>query len=137
VVPEDSNKRPASLSRTGSCSPSLAASPSYDGGRDGGRKKRKKPLAVAVGFNYANDVNGRPIVITPGGRRSPAHGGRSPGDRPGSKQRSPTRSGRTSSRGRSTPPRMPALSTVDDANRTPIALKYKSQVEKVLLRDCY
>ena len=36
---------------------------------EGGKKKRKKPLAVAVGFNYANDVNGRPIVITPGSRR--------------------------------------------------------------------
>lgn len=34
------------------------------------RKRRNKPLAVAVGFKCANDYNGRPIVITPG-RKSP------------------------------------------------------------------
>jgi hypothetical protein len=34
--------------------------------RDSSRKRRKKPLAVAVGFNYANDMNGRPVVITRG-----------------------------------------------------------------------
>ena len=32
---------------------------------------RKRPLAVAVGFKYAEDINGRPIVITPGCRRMP------------------------------------------------------------------
>ena len=37
------------------------------------KKKKKKPLAVAVGFNYANDAKGRPIVITPatGTRKHP------------------------------------------------------------------
>ena len=33
--------------------------------------QRKRPLAVAVGFKYAEDMNGRPIVITPGSRRLP------------------------------------------------------------------
>lgn len=39
--------------------------------------RRKRPLAVAVGFKYAEDANGRPIVITPGNRRMPVHGHRS------------------------------------------------------------
>lgn len=33
------------------------------------RRRRKKPLAVAVGFKYAEDQNGRPIVVTPTGSR--------------------------------------------------------------------
>jgi hypothetical protein len=33
--------------------------------------QRKRPLAVAVGFKYAEDLNGRPIVITPDCRRMP------------------------------------------------------------------
>lgn len=33
--------------------------------------QRTRPLAVAVGFKYAEDMNGRPIVITPGSRRMP------------------------------------------------------------------
>ena len=39
--------------------------------------RRKRPLAVAVGFKYAEDINGRPIVITPGNRRIPVRGPRS------------------------------------------------------------
>ena len=35
--------------------------------------KRKRPLAVAVGFKYAEDMHGRPIVITPGDRRMPVY----------------------------------------------------------------
>ena len=31
--------------------------------------QRTRPLAVAVGFKYAEDMNGRPIVITSGSRR--------------------------------------------------------------------
>lgn len=31
--------------------------------------QRTRPLAVAVGFKYAEDMNGRPIVITAGSRR--------------------------------------------------------------------
>lgn len=42
---------------------------SYDTGLSG--PQRKRPLAVAVGFKYAEDMNGRPIVITPGCRRMP------------------------------------------------------------------
>ena len=34
-----------------------------------GPPQRTRPLAVAVGFKYAEDMNGRPIVITPGSRR--------------------------------------------------------------------
>lgn len=39
--------------------------------------RRKRPLAVAVGFKYAEDLDGRPIVITPGNRRMPVHDQRS------------------------------------------------------------
>lgn len=39
--------------------------------------RRKRPLAVAVGFKYAEDINGRPIVITPGNRRIPVRAPRS------------------------------------------------------------
>jgi hypothetical protein len=35
------------------------------------KKRRKKPLAVAVGYNNAVDMDGRPIVITPGTRKIP------------------------------------------------------------------
>jgi hypothetical protein len=42
---------------------------SYDTSISG--PQRKRPLAVAVGFKYAEDMNGRPIVITPGRRRMP------------------------------------------------------------------
>src|SRR3569623_2381161 len=38
---------------------------------DASRKRRKKPLAIAVGFNYAEDMHGRPVVITPGTRKIP------------------------------------------------------------------
>ena len=31
--------------------------------------QRTRPLALAVGFKYAEDMNGRPIVITSGSRR--------------------------------------------------------------------
>lgn len=34
------------------------------------RWRRKKPLAVAVGFKYAEDQNGRPIVVTPTSSRN-------------------------------------------------------------------
>ena len=34
------------------------------------KRRRKKPLAVAVGFGYTKDVNGRPIIITPTGSRN-------------------------------------------------------------------
>mmetsp|Transcript_2121 Transcript_2121/g.4624 ORF Transcript_2121/g.4624 Transcript_2121/m.4624 type:complete len:223 (+) Transcript_2121:47-715(+) len=34
------------------------------------KRRRKKPLAVAVGFNYTKDANGRPIIITPTGSRN-------------------------------------------------------------------
>lgn len=37
-------------------------------------KRRQRPLAVAVGFKYAEDMNGRPIIITPGNRRMPIRG---------------------------------------------------------------
>lgn len=45
--------------RTGSYSPSVVKSQSFE------KKKKKKALAVAVGFNHALDAKGRPIVITP------------------------------------------------------------------------
>lgn len=37
---------------------------SLDGRRS--KQRRKRPLAVAVGFKYAEDMHGRPVVITPG-----------------------------------------------------------------------
>lgn len=37
--------------------------------RDSSRRRRRKPLAIAVGFNYAEDMNGRPVVITRGSRK--------------------------------------------------------------------
>ena len=46
---------------------SMNRSGSYEGVVVG--PQRKRPLAVAVGFKYAEDMNGRPIVITPGARR--------------------------------------------------------------------
>lgn len=48
----------------------LKASSSYSSGA-GTPAQRKRPLALAVGFKYAEDVNGRPIVITPGNHRRP------------------------------------------------------------------
>ena len=36
----------------------------------GTRRRRTKPLAVAVGFKYAEDPNGRPIIVTPTGSRA-------------------------------------------------------------------
>lgn len=46
--------------------------------------QRKRPLAVAVGFKYAEDINGRPIIITPGNRRMPVQGSKtSPASHPG------------------------------------------------------
>jgi hypothetical protein len=36
---------------------------------DPSAQRRQRPLAVAVGFKYAEDMNGRPVVITPGNRR--------------------------------------------------------------------
>jgi hypothetical protein len=41
--------------------------------QDQSRRRRKKPYAVAVGFNYAEDANGRPIIVTPnrGSQSSP------------------------------------------------------------------
>lgn len=49
-------------------------------------KRRQRPLAVAVGFKYAEDMNGRPIIITPGNRRMPIRGpgGSSPSSSPSS-----------------------------------------------------
>ena len=105
--------------RSGSISPTLRKSPS------GERKRRKKPLAVAVGWNYANDVNGRPIVVTPGGHRMPVSGKRSPSELSGSRHRSPAVSQRPA-QGFSTPPRMPTLGPEDNESDR-IALKYKSQ----------
>jgi hypothetical protein len=46
--------------------------------------QRTRPLAVAVGFKYAEDSNGRPIVITPGCRRMPVI------NRSGSRQSQPS-----------------------------------------------
>jgi hypothetical protein len=39
--------------------------PPYGNNGNSSISRRKKPLAVAVGFNYAEDPKGRPIVITP------------------------------------------------------------------------
>jgi hypothetical protein len=41
--------------------------------QDQSKRRRKKPYAVAVGFNYAEDANGRPIIVTPnrGSQSSP------------------------------------------------------------------
>jgi hypothetical protein len=55
-----------SVPRTAVC-PTIPNTSSYDS-----RKRRSKPLAVAVGFKYAEDLNGRPVVITPGVRRTSA-----------------------------------------------------------------
>lgn len=38
--------------------------------------RHKRPLAVPVGFKYAEDRSGRPIVITPGNRRMPVRDNR-------------------------------------------------------------
>jgi hypothetical protein len=38
------------------------------------RQPRKRPLAVAVGYGYAEDMNGRPIVVTPNHHRRPSQG---------------------------------------------------------------
>lgn len=46
--------------------------------------KRKRPLAVPVGFKYAEDINGRPIVITPGNRCMLVHNRRNGSITPGS-----------------------------------------------------
>ena len=46
--------------------------------------QRKRPLAVAVGFKYAEDMNGRPIVITPGTRRIQPNSTPSPTSSPAS-----------------------------------------------------
>jgi hypothetical protein len=46
----------------------LVASSSSQDAKSGARKR---PLAVAVGYKYAEDMHGRPIVITPGNRRLP------------------------------------------------------------------
>ncbi|KAL7570371.1 hypothetical protein ACA910_017209 [Epithemia clementina (nom. ined.)] len=62
-VHDDSTLR--SLRSTNSHDTSLKNSPSQEF-----RRRRKKPLAVAVGFKYAEDQNGRPIVVTPTGSRS-------------------------------------------------------------------
>jgi hypothetical protein len=44
-----------------------AVDPKQSAFQDPRRSPRlKKPLAVAVGYNYANDMNGRPVVIRPG-----------------------------------------------------------------------
>jgi hypothetical protein len=48
---------------------------SHDSG-GGTTKRRQRPLAVAVGFKYAEDMNGRPIIITPGNRLMPVRGPR-------------------------------------------------------------
>jgi len=46
----------------------IQASPSHDSSR----KRRKKPLAVAVGYNYARDLDGQPVVIVSGNsKKSP------------------------------------------------------------------
>lgn len=47
-------------------SPSIQQSASLDQSK----RRRRKPVAVAVGFNYTKDANGRPIVITPTGSRN-------------------------------------------------------------------
>ena len=33
--------------------------------------RRKKALAVATGYRYAEDMDGRPVVIVPGTRKAP------------------------------------------------------------------
>ena len=114
---EENIQRTGSL--VGSHSPSIKKSSSAEG-----RKRRKKPLAVAVGFNYANDADGRPIVITPGGRRlSP----RSVGDSLMYSQ-SPSHlsnGGRSKSGEDFAAPRMPTLSRNDESGT--FSLSYKEQ----------
>ena len=52
----------------------LETSSSYEAAR----KLRNKPVAVATGYNFANDFDGRPIVITSNARRSPTNAPPSP-----------------------------------------------------------
>mmetsp|Transcript_3263 Transcript_3263/g.6948 ORF Transcript_3263/g.6948 Transcript_3263/m.6948 type:complete len:219 (+) Transcript_3263:124-780(+) len=59
---EDDYSLKASRSSTSHDTTSLQLTPS----QDTRRSRRKKPLAVAVGFKYAEDPRGRPIVVTPG-----------------------------------------------------------------------
>jgi len=110
AAPDDDLRRNSSH-----CSNKLSKSPSCDGLR----KKRKKPLAVAVGYNYANDVDGRPIVVTPGGRYSPR--GQS-GERG-----SPLRRGQSTDL--PSPPRMPSLASQgeEEGLRAPMSLSYRSK----------
>jgi hypothetical protein len=50
----------------------LKSSSSHEGGSNAtSASHRKRPLALAAGYKYAEDMNGRPIVITPGNRRAP------------------------------------------------------------------
>jgi hypothetical protein len=59
VAPSDiASTRSTSITHSPS-GESHSVTPSYDS-----RRRRRKPLAVAVGFKYAEDVNGRPVVIT-------------------------------------------------------------------------
>lgn len=48
--------------------PTLSQSSSSSVREGPSQPRRKRPLAVPVGFKYAEDMNGRPIVITPGNR---------------------------------------------------------------------
>lgn len=108
--------RVESLSASNLSTLSLHNSPSFEVSR----KRRNKPLAVAVGFKYANDYNGRPIVITPGGRKSPSSGvTRSPIDPFQAARQHQGNGGRS-------PPHLPVLSlscdnSVVTANNVPTA----------------
>jgi hypothetical protein len=96
----DSNTIEKSASSLSHVSETLQSSPSHDSGRQN-QQRRKRPLALAVGFKYAEDMNGRPVVITPGNRRFPINlkhvssrsqgPSRSPTASPGQPERSPTR----------------------------------------------
>eukprot|EP00522_Entomoneis_paludosa_P012075 CAMPEP_0172446120 /NCGR_PEP_ID=MMETSP1065-20121228/5789_1 /TAXON_ID=265537 /ORGANISM="Amphiprora paludosa, Strain CCMP125" /LENGTH=212 /DNA_ID=CAMNT_0013197161 /DNA_START=166 /DNA_END=804 /DNA_ORIENTATION=+ len=66
VGPDDASVRTSRS--TNSQDTNIQMSPSQDTRRSAGR--RKKPLAVAVGFKYAEDPRGRPIVVTPTGNRT-------------------------------------------------------------------
>lgn len=70
----------------------IVPSPSHDSKR----QQRKKPLAIAVGYNYAEDMRGRPVVITPGSRRPAVDIPRAKSQVRGANQSSPSSFSRTS-----------------------------------------
>jgi len=58
--------------KLGRCSPTASTTSSTrdSSSHESWPKPRNKPLGVAVGYKYAEDMNGRPVVITPGSRRT-------------------------------------------------------------------